>query len=206
MAMNLMTPMTNHPKTMSLEKGSSRSCLTLLPEYAPCTSPAPNQGPKKVKVQEPDIFDGADPHKLRDVLVSCNVHFRDCPHVFSSDEKKILFMLSYLKGAAINLFEPGLMDPTNSAHWMWDFSAFINELESNFGSHDSVGDAKKALTELTMREHSCIVKYNVDFWKLAYKLNWNESTHCTHYFCRLPLRLRTEFFMEVNLPPLQPCI
>ena len=59
------------------------------------------------------------------------------------------------------------MDPTNSAHWMWDFPAFINELESNFSPHDPIGDAEKALTELTMREHSRIVKYNVDFWKLA---------------------------------------
>ena len=67
--------------------------------------------PEKVKVQEPDTFDGADPCRLQDFLVSCNLHFRDRPHVFSSDEKKILFVLSYLKGAAINWFEPGLMDP-----------------------------------------------------------------------------------------------
>ena len=80
-------------------------------------------------------------------------------------------MLSYLKGAAINWFEPGLMDPTNSAHWMWDFPTFINELESNFGPHDPIGDAEKALTELTMREHSHIVEYNMDFWKLTSKLN-----------------------------------
>ena len=79
---------------------------------------------------EPDTFDGSDPRKLRDFLVSCNLHFRDRPHAFSSDEKKIVFILSYLKGAAIGWLEPGLMDPTNSAHWMWDFPAFINELES----------------------------------------------------------------------------
>ena len=101
-------------------------------------------------------------------------------------------MLSYLKGAAINWFEPGLMDPTNSAYWMWDFPTFINKLESNFIPHDPIGDAKKALTELTMREHSCTVKYNVDFWKLVSKLDWNESTLCTCYFCGLPLHLRTE--------------
>ena len=53
-------------------------------------------------------------------------------------------MLSYLKGAAINWFEPGLMDLTNSTHWMWDFPTFINELESNFGPHDPIGDAEKA--------------------------------------------------------------
>ena len=75
------------------------------------------------------------------------------------------------------------MDPTNSTHWMWDFPTFINELESNFSLHDPVSDAKEALTELTMREHSHIVKYNVDFWKLVSKLDWNESVLCTCYFC-----------------------
>jgi Ty3 transposon capsid-like protein/Zinc knuckle len=148
--------------------------------------------PEKVKVREPDTFDGSDPRKLRDFLVSCNLHFRDRPRVFSDDEKKILFILSYLKGAAINWFEPGLMDPTNSAHWMWDFPVFINELESNFGPHDPVGDAEKALTELSMKENWRIVKYNVEFWKLASKLDWNESALCARYFRGLPLRLRTE--------------
>jgi len=33
----------------------------------------------------------------------------------------------------IKLFEPGLMEPSNYAHWIWDFDAFINELEVNFG-------------------------------------------------------------------------
>ena len=47
MAMNLTNLMTNHLKTMNPEKGSSRSCLTLLLEYALCASHAPNQGPKK---------------------------------------------------------------------------------------------------------------------------------------------------------------
>ena len=39
---------------------------------------------------------------------------------------------------------------------------------------------------------SLIVKYNVDFWKLASKLDWNESVLCVRYFHRLLLRLPTE--------------
>jgi len=46
------------------------------------------------------------------------------------------------------------MDPTNSMHWMWDFEAFINELEVNFGPHNPVRDAKKSLTELTIHSHN----------------------------------------------------
>ena len=75
---------------------------------------------------------------------------------------------------------------------MWDFPVFINELEANFGPHDPVGDAEKALNELSMKENSCIVKYNVEFWKLTSKLDWNKSALYARYFCGLPLCLRTE--------------
>ena len=37
--------------------------------------PAPKS--EKIKVQDPNTFDGSNPRKLRDFLVSCNLHFRD---------------------------------------------------------------------------------------------------------------------------------
>ena len=152
--------------------------------------PAPKT--EKIKVREPDTFDGSNPRKLRDFLVSCNLHFRDRPQVFASDEKRILFILSYLKGSALSWFEPGLNDPTNSAHWMWDYQAFLSELEDNFGPHDPVGDAEKSLHELSMKKTAHIVKYNVEFWELASRVSWNEAALRDRYFCGLPLRLRTE--------------
>ena len=84
------------------------------------------------------------------------------------------------------------MDPNNAAHWMWDFDAFILELESNFGPHDPIGDAKNLLTNLTMNENSKILKYNVDFWKLAAWLSWNESALVARYFSGLLLCLHIE--------------
>jgi hypothetical protein len=86
-------------------------------------------------------------------------------------------------------FKPGLMDLTNSMHWMWNFEVFINELEVNFGPHDPIGDAESSLTNLTMEEDSCIVKYNVEFWKLVTQLDWNESTLTAHYFSGLLLQI-----------------
>jgi len=64
---------------------------------------------EKVKVWEPDTFDGSDPWKLCSFLLACNLHFWDQPYAFPNDEKKILFVLSYLNGSAISWFEPGLM-------------------------------------------------------------------------------------------------
>jgi hypothetical protein len=72
---------------------------------------------------------------------------------------------------------------------MWDFEVFINELEVNSGPHDPIGDAKSSLTNLTMEEDSCIVKYNVEFWKLVARLDWNESALTARYFSGLLLRI-----------------
>jgi hypothetical protein len=75
---------------------------------------------------------------------------------------------------------------------MWDFEVFLNELKVNFSPHDPIRDAKKSLTEISMKDGSCIVKYNVKFWKLVARVDWNESALTARYFHRLPLRLRVE--------------
>jgi hypothetical protein len=55
----------------------------------------------------------------------------------------------------------------DSAHWMWDYEAFLGKLEDNFSPHDPISDAEKSLNKLNMKKTAHIVKYNVDFWELA---------------------------------------
>ena len=57
-----------------------------------------------------------------------------------------------------------------------------------------------ALTELMMKDNWKIVKHNIEFWKLASKLDWNESTHCACYFCGLLLHLCTEVLQSGSKP------
>ena len=47
----------------------------------------PTPKSKKIKVRDPDTFDGSNPRNLRDFLISCNLHFRDCPQV---DRKSVV--------------------------------------------------------------------------------------------------------------------
>ncbi|KAF8626554.1 hypothetical protein AX17_006533 [Amanita inopinata Kibby_2008] len=75
---------------------------------------------------------------------------------------------------------------------MWDFDAFILELEDNFGLHDPAGDAETALTNLSMKDLHHITKYVVEFNKLAACIDWNEPALRDCFYCGLPLRLCTE--------------
>ena len=69
----------------------------------------------RVKLREPDMFNGSDPKKLRTFLLHCKLNFQDCPDLFPDGTTKVNYVLSYLKGSALEYFEPGLLDPTMPA-------------------------------------------------------------------------------------------
>jgi len=77
----------------------------------------------RTKVHEPDTFDRTDPKKLHTFLVQCKLNFQDRPKAFHTDQTKVTFMQSYLKGMALEWFEPDLLgagDPHNRLIWMTD--------------------------------------------------------------------------------------
>ena len=97
------------------------------------------------KVQDPDTFDGTEPKKLWTFLVQCELVFTDQPKAFRQDRAKVTFAQSYLKGMALEWFEPDLLDsadPNDCPRWMDSWVAFVVELHSIFGPHDLVADAE----------------------------------------------------------------
>ena len=108
------------------------------------------------KVHEPNTFDGTDPKKLCTFLVQCELNFQDQPKAFHTDQTKVTFMQSYLKGMALEWFEPDLLsagDPHNRLIWMTDWEEFIIELQTSFGPHDPVADAEHQLNHLRMKDN-----------------------------------------------------
>ena len=118
------------------------------------------------KVHELDVFDRSDTHKLQPFLVQCTLNFCNRPDAFTSDSDKVTFMLFYLKGTMLDWFEL-LLTSSESPPWLDDYSDFIGELKNNFGPHDPKGEAKANFENLKMRNNQCIMKYLVDFNRLA---------------------------------------
>ncbi|KAG6329309.1 hypothetical protein ID866_9780 [Astraeus odoratus] len=78
---------------------------------------------------------------------------------FCNDQTKVTFAQSYLKGMALQWFEPDLLsdsDPNDCPLWMDDWREFIVELQTTFGPHDPVTDTKHELDHLQMKENQCI--------------------------------------------------
>jgi len=69
----------------------------------------------RTKVHKPDTFDGTDPRKLCAFLVQCELNFQDHPKAFASDRARVTFTQSYLKGMALEWFEPDLLNSANPA-------------------------------------------------------------------------------------------
>ena len=79
-------------------------------------------------------------------------------------------MQSYLKGIALEWFEPDLLlmdNPNLYPFWMENYE-FILELQMNFGLHYPVGDVEHQLDHLTMKDGQRITKYMVELnWKIG---------------------------------------
>ena len=99
------SPLANIPANQA---NNLTQALTMLASsiQAPCLV-----APQHTKIREPDPFDGSDPKKLQPFLVQLELNFCDHFDMFQLDTYKVNYMLSFLKGTALNYFEPLLMDP-----------------------------------------------------------------------------------------------
>src|ERR1700735_5093066 len=141
------------------------------------------------RVKEPDTFDGSKPRKLNNFILLCNLYFRNDPY-YADDEAKVTFALSYLHGTALEYFEPSILDSEDAPAWMDHWPAFVRTLRTQFGPIDPTADAEDGIDNLKMRENQRIVKYNVDFNRLAIQTGWNDSVLRHRYYSGLAERIK----------------
>jgi hypothetical protein len=145
----------------------------------------------KTKVREPDTFDGLDPKKLRNFRVQCELNFKARTKAFRNDKSKVTYALSYLRGSALEWFEPSILD-NSEPDWESDYTLFMDELQTNFGPFDSVGDAEVDLVTLRMGENHRYIKFIIIFNRLASEVDWNEHALRHSFYQALPNRIKDE--------------
>ncbi|KIK22866.1 hypothetical protein PISMIDRAFT_31476, partial [Pisolithus microcarpus 441] len=149
----------------------------------------------RAKVQEPDTFDGTEPRKLWTFLVQCELCFQDCPGAFHQDRNKVMFAQLYLKGMALEWFEPDLLNTGDLADhplWMDSWLEFVAELQTTFGPHDPIAEAEHQLDHLHMKE-THLNHYVVDFNRLASRVRGYGDGALHHlFYSRLPDHIKDE--------------
>jgi Ty3 transposon capsid-like protein len=144
---------------------------------------------RKVKAKEPDTFDGSDPRKLNNFILQCNLYFRSNP-AYDDDVNKVTFALSYLRGTALEYFEPSILDSDEIPDWMDNWSAFVRTLRTQFGPIDPTADAEDGIDNLKMQDNQRILKYNVDFNRFAIRTGWDDSVLRHRYYTGLAERIK----------------
>ena len=148
------------------------------------------------KVHEPDTFDSTNSKKLCTFLVQCELNFQDWPKAFWTDRAKVTYVQSYLKGMALEWFEPDLLgfaDPDARPYWMSDWQEFVIELQTTFGPHDPVADAEHQLDHLRMKDTHHINHYVVDFNRIASQIRgYGDGALRHHFYTSLPDRIKDE--------------
>ena len=149
------------------------------------------EGPPRTsaRTKEPDTFDGSDPRKLNNFILLCNLYFRN-NSAYSDDEAKVSFALSYLRGTALEFFEPSLLESDEPPEWLDDWSTFVNTLRTQFGPIDPTADAEDGIDHLKMQDNQHIVKYNVEFNRLAIRTGWDDSVLRHRYYSGLAERIK----------------
>ena len=139
---------------------------------------------KKAKAKEPDTFDGSEPQKLNNFILLCDLFFCSNP-IYSNDSNKVTFMLSYLRGTALEFFEPSLLDSDEIPDWLDDWPNFVQTLCTQFGPIDPTADAEDGIDNLKMHDNQHIVKYNIEFNCLTICTSWDEGVLWHRYYSRL---------------------
>src|SRR5882724_8700964 len=72
----------------------------------------------KPKLWEPDPFNSSDSRKLHTFILQCKLNFRDRKDLFEDDTNQINYVLSFLKGTALNCLNLLSWIPSNP-HGFW---------------------------------------------------------------------------------------
>jgi hypothetical protein len=153
----------------------------------------------KAKAKEPDTFDGSDPRKLNNFILQCNLFFRSSS-AYDEDEAKVTFTLSYLRGTALEYFEPSILDSDDIPNWIDNWSAFVRTLRTQFGPIDPTADAEDGIDHLKMQDSQRILKYNVEFNRLAIRTGWDDSVLRHRYYSGLAERIK-DIMGQQGKPP-----
>ena len=153
--------------------------------------------PSKVKLCDPDAFDGSNPCKLCTFLLQCKLNFHNHQDHFQDDSVKVSYILSFLKGTALECFKPRLL-ADNEPAWLSDFRLFIQELKLNFGTYNPIGEAKAELEALCMQENHQATNYFIKFTQLTTHVQWGEAALLRQVYTGLTKQIKDDMVHHVK--------
>ncbi len=83
-------------------------------------------------------------------------------------------------------------NPRNPPAWQYSYTAFLEELRTNFGPFDAIGDAEDALEHLRMCDGDQIMKYMVQFNQYASQVGYGDNSLRHAFYHGLCTRIKDD--------------
>ena len=121
--------------------------------------------------------------------------------------------MSFLKGMALDYFEPFLDTPDDEPAWLKDYELFVKELLINFSPYNALADAKAELDALIMKDSHKVTRFFVNFFWLSMLCNYNDRVllqkaystllkrvkdKMTHFDCPSMLQELRDLVLRIN--------
>ena len=160
---------------------------------------------KPLKINTPEPFDGGR-GKLRAFFSQVELFFRFNVERFPTDEHKVLFASTYLRGPAFEWFNSFLTDflnhkpdkkDNNMVEVTQNYSNFKNKLRQVFGNFDEEHLAERRMQSL--RQTGSDANNASKFQQLAAQTQWEVVPLVAQFYKKLKDRVK-DYVAQVNRP------
>ena len=155
-----------------------------------------------VKVPAPEKLDGTKT-KVRPFLTQMRLFLRVNQRVFQLAKDQVLATGMYMKGDALEWFQPYMDEVMNVPEAQWkdetstmfaSFESFAQKLENVFGEVDEQRSAERKLQRL--RQSGPVSEYYAKFRSYASKLDWANAPLCVMFYNGLKEGVKDEMARE----------
>jgi hypothetical protein len=155
-----------------------------------------------LKVPAPEKLDGTKT-KVRPFLTQMRLYLRVNQRVFQDARDQVLAAGMYMKGDALEWFQPYMDQVMNLPEAQWkaetstmfaSFEAFAQQLENVFGEVDEKRTAERKLQRL--RQSGPVSEYYAKFRTQATKLDWANAPLCVMFYNGLKEGVKDEMARE----------
>ncbi len=160
---------------------------TLAPGSSTGSANGGNDNSKGTRVGAPIEFTGSKA-RVEPFILQCQLVFTMDGDRYAATHKKVLYVVSYRKGAAFEFVLPHLKDYLENGGQakgttraiLGSHSALIAELRSTFGYGNEKQEAERAIQSI--RQRGSAAKYKAEFQILSAKLNWNDEAIAAQFY------------------------
>lgn len=141
------------------------------------TIPTSRSGLGKL-LHKPSEYDGSNRNACTTFLAQLKLYMHGNAESFPTEESKVLFAATYLRGKAFSWFEPRMVRGTDPL--LSDFELFCSELLRNLGDPDQQATMARKLKAL--KQTTSAAAYRTEFDNTSQYLSWDSAALKSYYY------------------------